>query len=378
VLRLRPSQLADHTLFILYRWIAWSVTALIVLWAWPIETAVGVVLVASSFANLLATIFVQPYVQLARSSPSIMSLDIFYCVVVLVASGGWQSSFLLYSYASLVLPALIFGWRGGLMAGLSYVTMSLAGLWAAGAPPSELLLDGPSSGAQLVAMMIVPPAFGSLVALVVELVRRRAGERRPPRRAAADGDRSGQRARAASSGFAAFGRPGAGDDERTRETALTTQIVRVRTTEQGVEELRRALFAPFPATDLDLAGALDLLAVRFEKLTGATARVTLLGRTRAIHHVHRELLVRLTQEALINIRQHAGASAAMLTLRFDATSVALLVQDDGVGLVDGTYERPGLHALRAMHYRLAEFGGRLDVFETEGGGVTVRATMPLE
>jgi signal transduction histidine kinase len=31
-----------------------------------------------------------------------------------------------------------------------------------------------------------------------------------------------------------------------------------------------------------------------------------------------------------------------------------------------------------MHYRLAELGGRLDVFETEGGGVTVRATMPLE
>jgi signal transduction histidine kinase len=47
-------------------------------------------------------------------------------------------------------------------------------------------------------------------------------------------------------------------------------------------------------------------------------------------------------------------------------------------LLDGTHERPGLHALRAMQYRLAEFGGRLDVFETEGGGVTVRATMPLE
>jgi len=58
--------------------------------------------------------------------------------------------------------------------------------------------------------------------------------------------------------------------------------------------------------------------------------------------------------------------------------VALLIQDDGVGLLDGTHERPGLHALRAMQYRLAEFGGRLDVFETEGGGVTVRATMPLE
>jgi signal transduction histidine kinase len=88
--------------------------------------------------------------------------------------------------------------------------------------------------------------------------------------------------------------------------------------------------------------------------------------------------VRLAQEALLNIQQHAHADTAMLTLRYDTTSVALMIQDDGVGLLDGTYERPGLHALRAMQYRLAEFGGRLDVFETEGGGVTVRATMPLE
>jgi signal transduction histidine kinase len=90
------------------------------------------------------------------------------------------------------------------------------------------------------------------------------------------------------------------------------------------------------------------------------------------------VLVRLTQEALLNVQQHAHAASAVCTLRYDATSVVLLLQDDGVGLLDGTYERPGLHALRAMHYRLAELGGRLDVFETEGGGVTVRASMPLE
>jgi signal transduction histidine kinase len=129
---------------------------------------------------------------------------------------------------------------------------------------------------------------------------------------------------------------------------------------------------------MDLAAALDLLAIRFGQHTGAATRVALLGRTRTLHRVHRDLLIRLTQEALLNIQQHAHAASAVITLRYDSTSVALLIQDDGVGLLDGTYERPGLHALRAMHYRLAECGGRLDVFETESGGVTVRATMPLE
>jgi signal transduction histidine kinase len=65
-------------------------------------------------------------------------------------------------------------------------------------------------------------------------------------------------------------------------------------------------------------------------------------------------------------------------LRFVGWWVGVVIVVVGVGLVVGCVERPGLHALRAMQYRLAEFGGRLDVFETEGGGVTVRATMPLE
>jgi len=125
-------------------------------------------------------------------------------------------------------------------------------------------------------------------------------------------------------------------------------------------------------------GTLDLLVLRFGQHTGVSARVTLLGRTRVVSPIHRGLLVRLAQESLLNVQQHAHAGSAMLTVRYDASSVALLIQDDGVGLLDGTHERPGLHALRAMQYRLTEFGGRLDVFETEGGGVTVRATMPLE
>jgi signal transduction histidine kinase len=170
---------------------------------------------------------------------------------------------------------------------------------------------------------------------------------------------------------------------RRERTALVDapqaiQATKVRATEQGVEDLRRQIFTPLPSVDMDLGAALDVLAMRFGQHTGTPARVTLLGRTRAINRLHSGLLVRLAQEALLNVQQHAHAASATLTLRYDSCTVALLIQDDGVGLLDGTHERPGLHALRAMQYRLAEFGGRLDVFETEGGGVTVRATMPLE
>ncbi|MFN3372105.1 MAG: ATP-binding protein, partial [Chloroflexus sp.] len=62
----------------------------------------------------------------------------------------------------------------------------------------------------------------------------------------------------------------------------------------------------------------------------------------------------------------------------DDRSATLQVEDDGVGLLDGTYERPHLHALRALRYRVAEFDGQLAVFEGEQGGLTVRVTLPLE
>ena len=162
------------------------------------------------------------------------------------------------------------------------------------------------------------------------------------------------------------------------DAPLAVQATKIRATEPSVEDLRRVIFTPLPSMDMDLAPALDLLALRFGQHTGVSARVTLLGRTRVVSPIHRGLLVRLAQESLLNVQQHGHAGSATLTVRYDASSVALLIQDDGVGLLDGTHERPGLHALRAMQYRMAEFGGRLDVFETEGGGVTVRATMPLE
>ena len=68
----------------------------------------------------------------------------------------------------------------------------------------------------------------------------------------------------------------------------------------------------------------------------------------------------------------------MITLSYELHTILLVIEDDGVGLLDGTHERPGVHALRAMHYRLSELEGQLEVAEGEAGGVTVRASLPLD
>jgi hypothetical protein len=371
---------ADHVIFFVYRWLSWGGTALWLLLQGHVLSQFGWVLLITAALTIPTTLYAQRYLRVVRRNPALMTLDIVYMATVLVQSGGWESPFVAHAFSSLVLPALLFGWRGGVMAGLSFVTIDQAALWAAGTPASVQVVDGVWPTVALVLRMITPPLFGVLFCPLVDYVRRRSATRR---RRTAEGkispadDRLGRGTRANLSRYTALPLD-EGADRLPGESGLATQAIRTRTAERAVEDLRRVIFAPLPAAEMDLAAALDALALRFGQHTGAATRVATLGRTRAVRPVHRDLLVRLAQEALLNIQQHAHAGSAMITLRYDASSVALLVQDNGVGLLDGTHERPGLHALRAMQYRLAECGGRLDVFETEGGGVTVRATMPLE
>lgn len=372
----------DHVIFFGYRWLAWCAVALwLLLRGQVFSSAPGVVLLVTAVLNVPATLYAQRYVRVARRNPALLVLDMLLMAGVLVQSGGWESAFVPYAYASLVLPALLFGWRGGVMAGLTFVTIDQATLWATGTPASVQVADGSWPAVALVTRMGIPPLFGGLFSPLVELLRRYLLRRRERERGeplAPPGDRLGRSLRSDPPRYPPALRVASDAERLSGERGLAAQAIRTRTTERSVEDLRRVIFAPLPSSEMDLAAAVDLLVMRFGQHTGAATRVALMGRTRLVHRVQRDLLIRLAQEALLNIQQHAHAGSAMVTLRYDSASVALLIQDDGVGLLDGTYERPGLHALRAMHYRLAECGGRLDVFETEGGGVTVRATVPLE
>jgi hypothetical protein len=340
--------------------------------------AYGGVLAGTLLLTLAVTLFARHYIALASTIPVVLLIDIVLVVVAIASSGAWESPFFFYASSSLVLPALLFGWVGGVMAGLAFVVVNQIALIIVGAPASDRFFEGTLAAFSVTLSMVAPSIFGALFPSLVERLRHQAAHHHykdhqgsfrdepfPPREPRLDTPR--------------FTRPPREElrDAPIADTPLSAQLTRTRV-EPGVEELRRIIFAPMPAPDMELSAIFDVLTTRFSQQTHVNARFSMIGRMRPMRATHRDLLIRLTQEALLNIQQHAHATSVSLTLRYDITSAALLIQDDGVGLIDGTYERPGLHALRAMHYRVAEFGGRLDVFETEGGGVTVRATLPLE
>lgn len=377
--RTRDSQpvLADFKVFVIYRWLSWLVAGVAIVWQGAAPQYVLSLMIAA-LVNLFATFMAQAYVRVVQKTPALLSLDVVYCAVLLWGTSDWAGPMALHALSALVLPALLYGWRGGLMSGLLFVSLDLALHVSGNTLPTKLIEDNQQM--QLLLMLTVAPLFGCCVPSVVDMIRRVLEQRheqlsrskttlddaRPNRPLDTDAvNRIVARTRAQERRATVFA-----ELQPTRSTA-------VRTAEPSIEELRRALFAPFPQADMDLSSILTLLVTRFSDQTGTVARVTLLGRARGLAYAQRTVILRLAQEALLNVQQHAHASKVELTLRYDTTTVALLVQDDGAGLLDNTIERPGLHALRAMQYRLTELGGRLDVFETQTGGVTVRATAPL-
>ncbi|WP_329342746.1 sensor histidine kinase [Streptomyces sp. NBC_00663] len=92
-------------------------------------------------------------------------------------------------------------------------------------------------------------------------------------------------------------------------------------------------------------------------------------------------LLRIAQGAVANVREHAGASGAALTLTLLDDEVVLDVSDDGHGfdpsaLPDSPEGGRG-HGLPAMRARLHALGGTLTVESRPGEGTVLSAAVPL-
>ncbi|QGQ18633.1 sensor histidine kinase [Cellulomonas sp. JZ18] len=137
----------------------------------------------------------------------------------------------------------------------------------------------------------------------------------------------------------------------------------------------RALVAAFAPPGLDdggLAAAVRRLAQRFGEETGVRVHVEDVTDD-GIGREQQVVLLRAAQEALANVRKHAGASAVTLRLARTGDDVVLEVVDDGAGLAPGTAEGNGLRGMRA---RVDAAGGALDVTGTPGAGTRVRLRVP--
>lgn len=90
-------------------------------------------------------------------------------------------------------------------------------------------------------------------------------------------------------------------------------------------------------------------------------------------------LIRVVQEALTNVRKHAGARHAWVTFTFDEEVGQVIIADDGVGFhVDSSRgDSARRFGLRSMRERAEGLGGSLEVRSVPGEGTRVVARIPL-
>jgi signal transduction histidine kinase len=84
---------------------------------------------------------------------------------------------------------------------------------------------------------------------------------------------------------------------------------------------------------------------------------------------------RLVQESFSNVRKHARAQSATVTLNYEPSCLTIEVGDDGVGAPDGAGADG--HGLIGMRERVSLYGGRLECGPRTGGGWRVWAQLPI-
>ncbi len=135
----------------------------------------------------------------------------------------------------------------------------------------------------------------------------------------------------------------------------------------------RTLVASY--TPVGLAGGLQetlaALAERFSAETGVAVTVT--GEAPGVDREAEVVLLRCAQEALANVRKHARAQHAEISLHALDDGAALTVTDDGVGI---SGDAGGGYGLAGMAERVRIAGGTLHVGPGEGGGTSVQVVLP--
>jgi signal transduction histidine kinase/ligand-binding sensor domain-containing protein len=107
---------------------------------------------------------------------------------------------------------------------------------------------------------------------------------------------------------------------------------------------------------------------------GLEAKLSIFGAYRPILPGTEQEFLRVAQEAIHNVKQHAGARHLFVQLEYGPNEVALEVRDDGRGFVANqeSESASGHYGLTGMKERAAAIGGTLEVSSKPGTGTTVR------
>jgi PAS domain S-box-containing protein len=150
---------------------------------------------------------------------------------------------------------------------------------------------------------------------------------------------------------------------------------------EAIERLRSMLFELRPAA-LDRDGLVPALRLYLEHTARSTGWRTEVhdGLTEDLDPDLRAVLYRIVQEAVVNARKHAKASAVEVEVASAAQGVTVRVRDDGEGFTPdpAASPEPGHLGISTMVERAELAGGWVRVQSAPGDGTVVECWLPLD
>lgn len=143
-------------------------------------------------------------------------------------------------------------------------------------------------------------------------------------------------------------------------------------------EIRSLAFLHYPVElgDRPLSSAVQSLALGFGRRTGIRTSFKCAGNQSPVNESVSMALLRVAQEALVNIYRHSHASSARVVLENRLNRILLTVSDDGVGMSGGGMTKARGIGLQSMRHRIESLGGHFELRNLKHG-TRVLASIPL-
>jgi signal transduction histidine kinase/ligand-binding sensor domain-containing protein len=131
--------------------------------------------------------------------------------------------------------------------------------------------------------------------------------------------------------------------------------------------------------DQDLPAALQAGAQQWVAGSAVAVQVDISGPARKLPDEVEQHVLRIAQEAVINVTKHAAAKTVRIQLRMETGRLYLSIEDDGRGFEqqEAFSEAGGHFGLIGMRERAARIGGKMNVQSEQGHGTKVEVMVPL-
>lgn len=142
-------------------------------------------------------------------------------------------------------------------------------------------------------------------------------------------------------------------------------------------EIRSLAFLHYPVelTDRGLSSALACLTRGFSSRTSIKVDYSGADDVSELGDAGALALLRIAQEALVNVYRHSKASSAKVSLRRRGRSVELTVSDNGIGLSESSKSSSGV-GKQSMRHRVEALGGSFRLVNLKQGA-KVFASVPI-